>query len=263
MNWSCLKKVNGFNREIANLMAVAAEDSYLINRSDQLNTKWGCEVTEYSSGGTQFITIDGDALIISFRGTEPNRIEDVLSDMDVRKRPINHGHTVLSSRFAGQAYQIEASRLYVHYGFLKAYRQVSRKVESIIFNSNKPVFIGAHSLGGGIGNICMLDLALKGMYISRLYSFGCPRSLGWAAAQYMRNELGGKVFRVVNRNDIVPRVPVPVRFQHCGTLAYIDRHNKIQSNPTLTHVTCDRIAGYRANIFRSHLMKHYIEGTMP
>lgn len=244
MDWDALRSFNGFSRRMAYVLANAAEDSYLDH--DDLESKWGCEVQHYSFGGTQFIAIKGDSLIIAFRGTEPNETEDIATDFDVRKRPLRLDRT-----------------LYVHSGFLSSYWLCAKDVIDTIKKENKPTFLCGHSLGGGISNVAFLDLELRGLDIRRSYTFGAPRTYGWRASRVARNKLGGRQFRIVNRNDIVPRIPSMLRFQHTGDLVYINRRDKIEMNPSCAYVTYDRMLGYRANMIRSHFMIHYKSGVRP
>lgn len=245
MDWDSLARFNGFSKPMSHTLAHAASDAYLdLEHNSHLGSKWGCEVSHHEVGGTQFKVFRGPSTIVSFRGTEPDSIEDWVSDLKAWKEDFHGGEA--------------------HGGFVDAYDSVADQVRDIAARSideSKSVLITGHSLGGGIANLAMLDLTKTGHSARRCYTFGSPRVLGWGLAQVAKNELNGRMFRVVNRNDIVPRIPTMVRFQHVGTLGYINRFNSIQINPAFGYVTYDRILGYRANMLRSHSMKHYIKGT--
>jgi triacylglycerol lipase len=265
MDWSSLKNVNGFSKPIAHLLAHASSDAYMGDREKaMLEDKWGCIITNYSVNGTEFTAFEGESLIIAFRGTEPDKIEDVKSDFLVTKSPLSerlNDANLHVDLMKNGTWEI-AKKSHVHSGFLRAYRQVSPIVEGLARNAKRDVFLCGHSLGGGISNVAAMDLDMRGVDFRRSYTFGSPRVFGWKAAQEAKTRLNGRMFRVVNRNDIVPRVPSCVRFQHVGTLAYINRFNDIQI-PVAGYVTYDRILGYRANILRSHFMEHYKKGTKP
>jgi triacylglycerol lipase len=265
MDWKALKKVNGFSKPVAHILAHASSDAYMGDREKaMLEDKWGCDITNYSVNGTELTAFDGDSLIIAFRGTEPDKIEDVKADFLVTKSPLSDRlddaslHVDLMRNYAWE----KSRKCFVHSGFLRAYRQVSSVVEGLARKAKRDVFLCGHSLGGSIANVAALDLSMRGVDFRRSYTFGSPRVFGWRAAQEARNLLNGRMFRVVNRNDIVPRVPSCVRFQHVGTLAYINRFNDIQI-PVAGYVTYDRIIGYRANMLRSHFIEHYKKGTTP
>ena len=246
MDWQCLENVNGFSKEMANLLALASLDAYApFNRrsKEYLEQKWDCPVHQIQVEETQLIVIDGPQLLIAFRGTEPGKIKDWVSDLDISTESWGDGNLA-------------------HGGFSRAYSLVRNKVrEHAKLARGHGVFLAGHSLGGALATLAIWDLETDNSPVKRCYTFGAPRVFCSNMAQEFRNRFSGKLFRVVNRNDIVPRVPFWVRFRHTGSVAYINRFDRIQNNPGLGYITYDRILGYRANIFRSHMMYHYIKGT--
>jgi triacylglycerol lipase len=252
MDWNCLSKLNGFSLDIASFMAHAASDAYQSNL-DYLQNRWKCEVRLIDINDSQAIVIDGPHLVIAFRGTEPGRIKDWLSGLDVIKAAWEDG-------------------TWVHSGFRDAYHDVRAAVhDECATLRDRELFLVGHSLGGAIADLAAIDLEEHNISPRRIYTYGAPRALGWRAARKSRNMFTGRKFRVVNGNDIVPRVPMCLRFQHTGTLAYIPRSLSpgseskditadIEINPGLGYLTYDRILGYRADMLRSHMMANYIQG---
>lgn len=244
MNWSYLDKANGFDIRVANFCAQASSDAYLDKSFiGALEDKWKCNVRLIDVAGTQAMVFDGPQLVIAFRGTEPDKISDWLSGLGIWKHHWGEG-------------------MWAHGGFMRAYLAVKQEVrKECLKAAGRDIFLTGHSLGGALANVAMWDLETTRTPVRRLYTFGSPRVFGWKMAQRARNQFNGRQFRVMNRNDIVPRVPSGLRFQHTGVVGYINRFNEIQINPVSGYVTYDRILGFRANMLRSHLMKHYIKGT--
>lgn len=254
MDWSCLTKLNGFSLDIASLLAHASSDAYFdMDRKSYLEGRWNCRVRLIDVNESQAMVFDGPSLVISFRGTEPKEIRDWLSDLNVLKTSWKNS-------------------LSVHSGFLDAYLSVRNKVLAECANAQgRDIFLCGHSLGGAIADLAAIDLESLGMQPRRIYTFGAPRVLSLFSARKARNVFQGRKFRVVNGNDIVPRVPICLRFQHFGTLAYINRFLSpgseqddvkadIEINPGLAYLLYDRILGYRADMISSHSMSNCIQG---
>lgn len=97
----------------------------------------------------------------------------------------------------------------VHRGFLRAFGAVwpalRRRLEPA-----RPLFVAGHSLGGALA-----ALAAAALRPRAVYTFGMPR-VGDAA---FAGSLRAPLFRLVNRSDLVARVPPagpPLQFVHCG-----------------------------------------------
>jgi hypothetical protein len=245
MNWDVLLNTNGFSKPIAHILAQASNDAYTgpFAKTD-LEKKWKCSVRHLEAGETQAKVFFGpESVIIAFRGTEPDSIKDWITDISLGKKEFEPG-------------------MFAHEGFLNAYDAIHDQIcDACEAAGIRNIFVTGHSLGGDLADLCMWKVENENFLVKRVYTFGQARVFGWKAAQEAKNRFSGRKFRVVNRNDIVPRVPSMVRFRHTGTVAYINRHDKIQVNPGAAYIAYDRILGYRANILRSHFMKYYLKGT--
>lgn len=147
------------------------------------------------------ITEDDDCLIIAFRGTQ--QIQDWITDARFE-----------FTYFCGSR---------VHNGFHCAITSVIDKVVAAVAGSKKPLLITGHSLGGALAVLCAYRLATKGIPIAAVYTFGQPR-VGDAAFVHSYNstqDLGARTWRIVNEEDIVPRIPgVLLGYRHCGQLMF-------------------------------------------
>jgi hypothetical protein len=100
------------------------------------------------------------------------------------------------------------------------------------------IYIVGHSKGGAEATILALKAAKWGKRV-RLVTFGCPRVLAPDAAAWLA-EHADDVVRIVNDDDPVTKVPLPVRFRHVGPPTIINR-------------------GVDLSLIRDHMMgSHYI-----
>lgn len=114
----------------------------------------------------------------------------------------------------------------VHLGFMEDWQSIRSGVAAAVLKlPHKPVFVAGHSLGGGQAILCAADLKNHGFRIAGVYTFGQPRVGDSTFKSAYNAVLGGITWRVVNQNDIVPRVPglpttwfVPSTwpYRHCG-----------------------------------------------
>jgi len=112
----------------------------------------------------------------------------------------------------------------MHHGFFQDWQALKPRVLEIVHGMmpadprGKPIFIGGHSLGGAVSLPCAFDLDRAGLTIGGVYTFGQPRVGDKIFAQIYDQVLRDRTFRIVNENDIVPRVPgVLAGYRHCGT----------------------------------------------
>lgn len=93
-----------------------------------------------------------------------------------------------------------------------------------------------HSLGGAIATCLSYVVLQAGFEVHGLFTIGCPRvgNQWFAAVLEQRIELNGDVMRLVNQNDLVPRVPPgKLGFQHVGLPYYFTSSNLNRMTGTL------------------------------
>ncbi len=64
--------------------------------------------------------------------------------------------------------------------------------------------------------------------VQQVYAFGCPR----IGNDVFRDKLDVKIYRIVNNDDIVARVPPPGAYVHVGELKFIDEDGILQDHVT-------------------------------
>lgn len=158
----------------------------------------------YDRNGTQAVSIETpDSIIIIFRGTEPDQMADLAADLKAWQ---SSSHSGLGD---------------VHTGFKEAldhiWNALSQWVEAR--RSGKTVITCGHSLGGALATI-----SARRFSADECYTYGSPRvgDSDWV------DHFKTKHYRVVNNNDIVPKVPLYIMgFRHTCEPIYLSYTGKI------------------------------------
>ncbi|KAJ2756973.1 hypothetical protein GGI19_000423 [Coemansia pectinata] len=170
----------------------------------------------FSSVGFIATNANNKNIIVSFRGTAGlgDWLENYLLDPIDWLENIN-GFSVVS-------------------GFLTGYLVVSVEVVQIVvdlstkFPDYKIVATG-HSLGGSRAALFVADMTTKYPNIAsqmKLFTYGQAKCGNKVFAKYM-DSLGIRIFREVNKGDIVPHLPWDItQYVHFGTEAWVDFSGK-------------------------------------
>ena len=169
----------------------------------------------FDSHDTQgFVAESGDAIIVAFRGTQPNRPMDWFVDFRATSSPWDHN--------AGK----------VHSGFYDALRKVwgvalaNGEVlpKRLVNQGSKTIWITGHSLGGALAELCAAQTVfVSNIPVQGVYTFGQPRVGSKDFADALNAKLGSGIFRFVNDRDIVPRVPLfSMGYCHYGSQRFFD-----------------------------------------
>lgn len=186
------------------------------------------------------ITTDGEVGIVSFRGTDD--VKDWLANLSM-DRVSWRGNRV-------------------HRGFHDAESRLARRLLKAMSVSVSTWWITGHSLGGSIATLFAYRLRQLGHDVAGLYTFGSPRVGDRCFAAQHDWLLKDRHYRVVHNSDVVPRVPLPWRFRHCGTQVLINRRAELLIEPSLSYQWYDRVLGYRLDWVRDHLMGAYLSGLL-
>lgn len=158
-------------------------------------------VMYFDKSGTQAIVAhDKERIVIIFRGTEPKEFKDVKADLKTWPKRSD-----------------EVQGL-VHAGFAEALDKVWKDLEPFVdecvkLHKIKQVIFTGHSLGGALAVVA----AARSKYIGEVYTYGQPR----VGNRKYSKQVKSKVYRFVNNNDVVPRVPPPLIFGHQGIKFHI------------------------------------------
>lgn len=166
----------------------------------------------------------------------------------------------------------------VHRGFQAAWNSVEDQVIQQIEKWNQgqsiqmPLLLTGHSLGGALATVAAASLVKRKFNIQGVYTFGQPRVGDWIFATEIGRLLQGKVFRFVNNNDIVPRIPPsylpwnPLRiYVHLGQMLYFNARGGLTTHPKPIVRSVDFLIGLLRGFLepgfdaiKDHRMEFYI-----
>ena len=200
-----------------------------------------------NKGSQAYFLYNDSTIIIVCRGTQPNKLDDIIADIRFRLIPSSSG--------VGK----------VHHGFKQSVDNLWDELV-ILLNRfpNRKVYLTGHSLGAAMATLiagrCHRFTDLPNPI---LYTFGSPRVGDYKYIDFL-NRLNITHYRYVNNADIVTRNPIFPYFHH-GELFYFN-HDGDLTEMTLLQMIIDRIKGFliglekgKINFFVNHFMKNYIE----
>jgi len=196
--------------------------------------EWGFAESRFlEENETQgFIAGSDRLLLIAFRGTEPTRIKDILTDINL----------LLTPGPVGQ----------VHSGFHDALKQIWPQLIDHFHGlyQRQPVWLTGHSLGAALATLATARLIFDPadrLRIQGLYTFGSPRVGDESFASRFDQVCKGFTFRFRNHNDVVTRVPVPAifgpQYRHVGKLCYFDASGRLRFRMSAWEMLADRVRG--------------------
>jgi len=202
-----------YSDRMAWIMAHMAKLAYIKFEENDLELKrleyslrsgWFNLIKTFNKNGTQaFLAKNDEFSVLSFRGTQPDRWEDVRTDIKVLKERTINGK--------------------VHAGFKKAYNDISDEIlEEFRANLGEmPLYITGHSLGAALATVATQELGDEfNDQIAACYTFGSPR----VGDGTYEKSIKAPFYRIVNTTDIVTLVPIIFgTFVHVGDPRYLSR----------------------------------------
>ena len=204
-------------RAMVSCSALAYSDPALVDRTLKA---WHLKLDDFlTAGDTQaFLASSDDLGIVAFRGTQPTDLIDWATD----------ANCVLVQ---------EAPGIMVHRGFQCALDLVWSDVDAFI-KTKRRVFVTGHSLGGALACLTAARAARGSATTAKtlsLFTYGQPRVGDATFVDFVNQNLGGRMVRVVNNLDLVPRVPprntLGAHYGHCDGVVWIDFDGNLHGNP--------------------------------
>lgn len=148
-----------------------------------------------------------DFLIIVFRGTEPSKIKDWITDAKFWNYENNpSSNEELANMPPG------------HGGFRRSLmslitkKNLFERIDAFLLNGNPnadisetPIYVTGHSLGAAISQLFIEPLHYKKYNFSGAYHFAPPLAVSCDINDYMKTKFGNKVYDIINYKDYVPR----------------------------------------------------------
>lgn len=151
-------------------------------------------IQEQTTSFQAFVASNSKYVIVSFAGTSD--LIDYMTDVTFASKP---------EFFPGIPGR-------VHTGFLNVLEKSWAKVLSLVrehSNSGQPIILTGHSLGGAQAVISATRLATLGFPVDSLYIYSAPRIGDDTYARFVARLFPNRIYRFVNNEDVVPRLPPP------------------------------------------------------
>lgn len=227
-------KIEAFNCNNILIRARLCKFSYTNDLSKIINK---CNYNNYTQINNCFIFHDKTTLDLCFRGTA--NINDIFFNINI------YPETYFKKNIK------------IHRGFLKKYLSIRElilnKTNEIINNNNiQEIYMSGHSSGGAIANIASLDFVdiYPDIKINSI-TFGSPKLANKAFTEEYNKKIKNSI-RIVNKNDIIQYLPLPILYHHIH-MPIILNNNK--NYKLFTNIYNFFLENHRTNSYISNLKK--------
>lgn len=191
---------------MAKLAYIKFEESKLeVERLEYcLASGWFNLIKTFNKNGTQaFLAKNDEFAVLAFRGTQPDKWEDIRTDIRIIKLKTVDGR--------------------VHIGFKQAFDDVKDEIVAELRKhlGDMPLYITGHSLGAALATVAVQEIEEEFHdQVAACYTFGSPRV---GDGKYER-AIKVPFYRIVNTTDIVTLIPFFLgSFVHVGDTRYLSR----------------------------------------
>ncbi len=191
------------------------------------------------SGTYAFLAESDKHIVIAFRGTETGDKVDYLTDAKFHQEDFTENGTA-------------------HAGFIAALQKVETQLTASLktrlkASPQKTVWVTGHSMGGALATLYCIQNADS---VDALYLMGSPRVTGQKLAKHWQGTL--PIFRIVNNNDLVARVPAQPFYQHVGPTYFLTADHQLIIDPPFSRAWKERLKGHQKFIKRL-ISDHWLE----
>jgi hypothetical protein len=189
----------------------------------EIRRQLNLEATLVSVDNTQaYVCENADSIIVAFRGSENPTSLDGLKDWFLTNA---RNFLVLPTGKIGTDFQAAGVGARFHKGFMEALAEIwdplYKKLDDTFAAKERPVWVTGHSLGGALALLSSWRFKRHFIPVHQIYTFGAPMIGNGAAAEAYHKEFPGRIFRYVDRGDLVPRLPtmslLSNEYGHCQT----------------------------------------------
>lgn len=204
-----------------------------------------------------FVGATSQAIVLAFRGTEPDRWTDWCTDLNSLQRLWN-------------SCQVHSGFSQAHDGVARQYLEIIRRLRT----TQQAIYVTGHSLGGALAILAGKVLATGGeegedFKPQLVISFGAPK----VGDTRFVSTYGVTLLRFVHNEDIIPHVPPMGHYIDGGSLLYFKADGSISYNVNDIATTWNRlknavsaivtakgrISDLVPNWIQDHVMERYIE----
>jgi triacylglycerol lipase len=197
-----------------------------------------------------YVMANDRAIVVAFRGTQPDKLVDWMSDLD----------TLFTTGPFGL----------VHNGFNLALSRIWDELNACVASfqdQGQSLWLTGHSLGAALASLATARWRELDKPVNGLYDFGSPRVGDRVFERTFDQDFGARNFRFVNNADLVTRVPLrAMGYSHTGTLAYFSDNGELSGDPGWWDAFLNRMKVRIEDLgkmgpadLKQHSIDHYVE----